>query len=1127
MNKLLRIGNVLALLLISNAYGDTPGQVINKTCSPSQWFSAITKTAAPVCSQPQYTDIGNTPTIYYQTVQDNGTDKTQRGKLNFSSKFNITDSSLNGNSTVDLDSIIAVDISGNAATCTAFATTPSQCSAGQFATGIAANGNANCGTPTDTGITSINGQTATAELLTTSETGTNFTISQSGLATNVFNLPIASSVNTGKLSSTDWSTFNGKQPAGNYITALTTDVVAAGPGSVVATIQPGVVTNSKLAAMATSRFKARIAAGSGDPQDLTGTQATTLLDNFVGDSGSGGTKGLVIAPATGDATKFLKGDATWAVPTDTGITQLTSDVTAGPGSGSQVATIAADAVTNTKLANMAQSTIKGRAAGAGTGDPTDLTATQATAILDNFVGDTGTGGTKGLVVAPAAGDAAAGKFLKADATWAVPPDTGITQLTGDVTAGPGSGSQAATIANDAVTNAKLANMATQTFKGRTTAGTGDPEDLTVTQATAMLNVMTGGGGTGLKGLTPAQVAGDVSKFLKGDATWAAVDLAANVTGVLPMANGGTNKNMTANAGAIAYSDADSLELNTPSTVAGQVLQGNTTSAPTFSTATYPSTGGTSGTILRSNGTNWVNTTATYPTTTTINRILYSSAANTVSEITSGATSALVTNSSSVPSFTSGSTANRLLRTDGTTVSFAQAALTTDVTGVLPVANGGTNNSTAYTAGSVIFSDGSRLTQENPNFFWDNTNKREGLGTTAPAGRLHVNNAGVSNEIGITVTGHASQTANLTTWENSAGTDLASVNASGSVAANPTGSAVDVDFQFTGDADSGLRRNSSNNVSVFAKAIDMQQWDAVNGKITINPAFQGFDTYIQTANDPTGTFYVSGGGDHVDLGLGETPVVAGAPSKLNIQVGGIRSNFGGMTITHIPTASTGSIIPPDIRSDFSFELNTAVAKSLTRSQVEYTYNPTTSLAGGVLTLGTSSNKAMQMMTFAPTQTAGTLTYSAFRALQYQRNIDGAGIVEEMDFNQTGAHRDRYNWAKPALTLGIAGVKDTIVVAFGTNYALPSTSYTLTTSGGYATAIKAPATRYDIHSTCQCPDALKLTTGFTCYIQYHVYLQATGVGVGYYNDQAAMNAALGPLAIASPNDLSCDIQLRRYY
>lgn len=37
--------------------------------------------------------------------------------------------------------------------------------------------------------------------------------------------------------------------------------------------------------------------------------------DMVGDTGSGGTKGAVPAPTTGDATKFLKGDGTWAAPT--------------------------------------------------------------------------------------------------------------------------------------------------------------------------------------------------------------------------------------------------------------------------------------------------------------------------------------------------------------------------------------------------------------------------------------------------------------------------------------------------------------------------------------------------------------------------------------------------------------------------------------------------------------------------------------------------------------------------------------------------------------------------------------------------------------------------------------------
>ncbi len=43
----------------------------------------------------------------------------------------------------------------------------------------------------------------------------------------------------------------------------------------------------------------------------TPTQVTADLIAFVGDSGSGGNKGLVPAPTTGDATKFLKGDGTW------------------------------------------------------------------------------------------------------------------------------------------------------------------------------------------------------------------------------------------------------------------------------------------------------------------------------------------------------------------------------------------------------------------------------------------------------------------------------------------------------------------------------------------------------------------------------------------------------------------------------------------------------------------------------------------------------------------------------------------------------------------------------------------------------------------------------------------------
>lgn len=47
------------------------------------------------------------------------------------------------------------------------------------------------------------------------------------------------------------------------------------------------------------------------------------------------------------------------------------------------------------------------------------------------------------------------------------------------------------------TNAKLANMATQTIKGRTTAGSGAPEDLTATQARTVLGVASNTGSEGI------------------------------------------------------------------------------------------------------------------------------------------------------------------------------------------------------------------------------------------------------------------------------------------------------------------------------------------------------------------------------------------------------------------------------------------------------------------------------------------------------------------------------------------------------------------------------------------------------------------------------------------------------
>jgi hypothetical protein len=45
---------------------------------------------------------------------------------------------------------------------------------------------------------------------------------------------------------------------------------------------------------------------------------------------------------------------------------------------------------------------------------------------------------------------------------------------------------------------------------------------------------------------------------------------------------------------------------------------------------------------------------------------------------------------------------------------------------------------SLTSGSVLFSNGTTITQDNANFFWDDTNNRLGIGTNAPANTLDVN-----------------------------------------------------------------------------------------------------------------------------------------------------------------------------------------------------------------------------------------------------------------------------------------------------------------------------------------------------------------------------------------------------
>lgn len=145
-----------------------------------------------------------------------------------------------------------------------------------------------------------------------------------------------------------WSLDTSTYLTANQTITFSGDATGSGTTAVTLTIPAGTVTLAKMANVATGTVFYRKTAGTGAPE----VQTLATLKTDLGLTGTN----------SGDQTITLTGDVT------------------GTGTGSFAATIAADAVTNTKLANMAANTIKGNNTGVSA-DPIDLTVAQTKTLL--------------------------------------------------------------------------------------------------------------------------------------------------------------------------------------------------------------------------------------------------------------------------------------------------------------------------------------------------------------------------------------------------------------------------------------------------------------------------------------------------------------------------------------------------------------------------------------------------------------------------------------------------------------------------------------------------------------------------------------------------------------------------